>query len=58
MRIGENLTMSVFSDYETTTLPPITTMRPDLGAPGCMYNGVFYQDGDQVSVADPARVLN
>ena len=42
----------LFSDYETTTLPPITTMRPELGAAGCLHNDVFYKDGDQVRADD------
>ncbi|KAF0296829.1 Kielin/chordin-like protein [Amphibalanus amphitrite] len=40
-------------DYETTTLPPITTMRPELAAAGCMVNGIFYEDGDQIASEDP-----
>ncbi|XP_037077918.1 kielin/chordin-like protein [Pollicipes pollicipes] len=42
-------------DYETTTLAPITTLRPDAGNTGCVQNGVFYNDGDQIPSEDPCQ---
>ncbi|XP_037091205.1 mucin-5AC-like [Pollicipes pollicipes] len=41
-------------DFETTTLPPLTTMRPDPAA-GCLHNGLNYTDGEQIAGEDPCR---
>ncbi|KAF0292778.1 Kielin/chordin-like protein [Amphibalanus amphitrite] len=41
-------------DFQTTTLPPLTTARPDPSA-GCLHQGVSYADGEQVTSADPCQ---